>query len=31
MDEIGNIAVLDEELEQSGRYIATEMNLMETP
>ncbi|MBL8232363.1 MAG: ATP-binding protein, partial [Bryobacterales bacterium] len=29
MDEIGNIAVLDEELEQSGRYIATEMNLME--
>jgi hypothetical protein len=25
MDEVGNIAVLDEELEQSDRYMATEL------
>jgi len=31
MDEIGDIAVLDEELKQSDRYIATEMGLSEKP
>jgi len=31
MDEIGDIAVLDEELRQSDRYIETEMDLSVTP
>lgn len=31
MDEIGDIVTLDEELEQSDRYIAAEMNLSEDP